>query len=63
MSGCSWKTSSRSTQGGQCVQTAGTRGAALIRDSKLGGCSPVLSVAPAAFDRFVSAIKSGRFER
>ncbi|MCX2730749.1 DUF397 domain-containing protein [Saccharopolyspora sp. NFXS83] len=62
MSECNWKKSSRSTQGGQCVQTAGVRGAALIRDSKLGECSPVLSLSTAAFGRFVGAIKSGRFQ-
>ncbi|MEU6129386.1 DUF397 domain-containing protein [Saccharopolyspora sp. NPDC047091] len=63
MSEFQWKTSSRSTQGGQCVQTAGRCGAALIRDSRLGDRSPVLSVAPAAFGRFVDAIKSGGFQR
>ncbi|MBB5070658.1 DUF397 domain-containing protein [Saccharopolyspora gloriosae] len=62
MSGYNWKKSSRSTQGGQCVQTSGARGAALIRDSKLGDRSPILRVSPAVFGRFVQAIRTDRFE-
>lgn len=62
MSECNWKKSSRSTQGGQCVQTAGVRGAALIRDSKLGERSPILSLSPAVFGRFVDAIRADRFQ-
>lgn len=56
-----WKKSSRSGQANACVEVASNLpGRALVRDSKLGGSSPVLNVPASAFADFVTAIKSGK---
>lgn len=57
-----WRTSSRSGKS-NCVQVAtNLASAALVRDSKLGARSPVLSVSPQVFGRFLGAVRSGRFD-
>ncbi|KAA5831298.1 DUF397 domain-containing protein [Saccharopolyspora hirsuta] len=59
-----WRKSSRSAQAGNCVEVASAGGtdAALVRDSKLGDESPVLSLSEKAFGSFVSSVKAGRFD-
>ncbi|MEU6346278.1 DUF397 domain-containing protein [Streptomyces sp. NPDC046977] len=64
--GAVWRKSSRS--GGndsQCVEVAtnlvSTHGAVGIRDSK-NPDGPALLVEPAAFTRFITAVRDGRFE-
>ncbi|KOV90532.1 DUF397 domain-containing protein [Streptomyces sp. NRRL B-3648] len=54
LGGLTWRKSSYSSdQGGQCVEVAETRAATLaIRDSKTP-TGPILTVAPAAFTRFI----------
>ncbi|WP_030341198.1 DUF397 domain-containing protein [Streptomyces sp. NRRL S-1022] len=52
---CKWRKSSYSSdQGGDCVEVAETPAATLaIRDSK-APAGPILTVAPAAFTRFIT---------
>ncbi|GAA4887023.1 DUF397 domain-containing protein [Saccharopolyspora cebuensis] len=62
-SGAQWRKSSRSGGAQQCVEVATNLvGAALIRDSKLGDASPVLSTSRGAYARFIGAMKAGRFD-
>ncbi|ASO20871.1 hypothetical protein FHR81_001840 [Actinoalloteichus hoggarensis] len=54
-----WRTSSRSANGGQCVEIGQTADVVGIRDTKdrQGG---VITVAPRAFDAFLAAAKDDR---
>lgn len=55
----SWRTSSYSTgNGGNCIETRSTAGRVLIRDTKDKGHGLVLSVSPAAWQRFTAVVKS-----
>ncbi|MBB5156729.1 DUF397 domain-containing protein [Saccharopolyspora phatthalungensis] len=57
-----WRKSSRSGQGNNCVEVATNQpGTALVRDSKLGEASPILSTTPQSFAAFIDAVKSDRF--
>lgn len=53
-----WRKSSYSGQGNACVEVADAR---LVRDSKLGDESPILSLSEAAFKAFIDATKRGKF--
>jgi hypothetical protein len=54
-----WRKSSHSTgNGGNCIETRSTPGRMMIRDTKDNGHGPVLSVSPAAWQRFTAAVKS-----
>jgi hypothetical protein len=61
-----WRTSSRSTNGGDCVEVAANLAAAtgvvLVRDSK-DRSGPVLSVPAAGWASFLTAVHEGRFDR
>ncbi|WP_456239496.1 DUF397 domain-containing protein [Actinopolyspora lacussalsi] len=59
-----WRKSSRSGgAGGNCVEVAQNfPSAALVRDSKLGETSPVLSTKHETFTAFIDAVKADRFE-
>ena len=54
-----WRTSTRSVGNGQCCGAASCRchGVA-VRDSQLGGCSPVLTSSAAAWEQFAGRVKA-----
>jgi hypothetical protein len=57
-----WKKSSYSANGNNCVEVAAAPGVVGVRDSKLGADSPILTVTPAGWSTFVSAVKAGQFD-
>lgn len=56
----SWRKSTRSNNQGACVEVAGLQDGHLVRDSKLGDDSPILTVPRGAFAAFIEAIKADR---
>lgn len=52
-----WRESTYSNNQGACVEIAELPGSHLVRDSKLGDRSPILTVTPEAFAAFVQAVK------
>lgn len=54
-----WRKSSHSGQANNCVEVADAR---LIRDSKLGDESPILSLSTQVFAAFIAATKSGKLD-
>ncbi|WP_223839727.1 DUF397 domain-containing protein [Saccharopolyspora pogona] len=58
-----WKKSSRSGQANACVEVASNLPErTLVRDSKLGDSSPILSMSAAVFESFVNNVKTGKFD-
>lgn len=61
-----WRTSARSTNGGNCVEVAAnlaaTTGTVLLRDSK-DRSGPVLTVPAAGWAAFLTAVHAGHFDR
>ncbi|GIG65490.1 DUF397 domain-containing protein [Phytomonospora endophytica] len=51
-----WKKSSRSQQGGQCVEARANTGLFQIRDSKLAD-SPILTLTPAEWSGLLATLK------
>ena len=58
-----WRRSSRSGANNDCVEIARVPGGRAVRDSKLGGTSPVLSFAGGSFGAFLARCKEGAFDR
>ena len=58
-----WRKAFRSSFDGNCVEVAGWSHSIGIRDSKLGGQSPVLVFSPDAFREFIVAVNEGKFDR
>jgi hypothetical protein len=59
LTGATWRKSTRSNNGGQCVEVADNlldRGVVGVRDSK-NPTGPALAVSPGAFRAFVDAVK------
>ena len=52
-----WHRSSRSHANGNCAEAALSGGTVLVRDSKLGASSPVLSFSPADWKTFLEGVK------
>ena len=52
-----WRKSSRSHANGNCTEAALGDGTVLVRDSKLGASSPVLSFSPADWKTFLEGVK------
>lgn len=57
-----WFTSSYSSANAECVEAAFIPGHTLLRDSKLGGGSPILAFGPTQWASFTSAISDGAFD-
>jgi hypothetical protein len=56
-----WRKSSFSFSNGNCLEVATpSRDGTLVRDSKLGGGSPLLAFSAAAWSRFTAGIKEVR---
>ncbi|MGH3589203.1 MAG: DUF397 domain-containing protein [Pseudonocardia sp.] len=53
-----WRTSSYSNNGGECVEVADQSGFVLVRDSKLGAASPILTVTTAQWHALLTAIRA-----
>jgi len=53
-----WAKSSRSGPNGNCAEAALRDGTVLVRDSKLGEGSPVLSFTPAAWAAFLAGLSA-----
>jgi hypothetical protein len=60
MSMVTWKKSTRSNGGGNCVEVATPPRAVMVRDSK-DQQGPVLHFAPAPWATFLKTIKAGAF--
>ena len=60
--GIVWRKSSRSAAAGHCVEVATGPGVVLVRDSK-DATGPVLRFGAPQWSTFVSAVRSGRFDR
>lgn len=60
--GARWFTSSYSAAQAQCVEVAFLPGHRLVRDSKLGEASPVLTVTPTDWSAFTAVVKAGRLD-
>jgi Domain of unknown function (DUF397) len=56
-----WRKSTRSNDGGNCVEVAKTSGAVAVRDSK-DPTGPVLVFTPDAWRAFIDAAKQGEFD-
>ncbi len=52
-----WRTSTRSSDGENCVETAAGAATVHVRDTKLGEASPILTLTPIAWAGFTDAVK------
>lgn len=59
----SWRKSSRSNDGGQCVEVRLADGGPQVRDSKLGDTSPIFGLSLDDFAAFLGAMNTEAVER
>jgi Domain of unknown function (DUF397) len=58
-----WKTSTRSSGNGQCVEVAtNLTGVVAVRDTKDKGIGPVLTFTPDEWNAFIGGAKEGEFD-
>lgn len=57
-SALTWRKSTRSSQQQACVEVADTGGLTLVRDSKLGDASPILSITSSSWRAFVVTLRA-----
>ena len=63
-SGVTWRKSTYSNNGGNCVEVACLDdGRVAVRDSKAGSAGPVLLFLAGEWDAFVRGMKAGEFDR
>lgn len=60
--GITWRKSSRSAAAGHCVEVATGSDVVLVRDSK-DAAGPVLRFGATQWNAFVTAVRSGTFDR
>jgi hypothetical protein len=59
--GATWRKSTRSNNGGTCVEVAATRDVVGVRDSK-DPAGPVLVFSPAEWRAFVAEVRTGALD-
>lgn len=60
--GLSWRKSSFSGNGGECVEVVGHDGMILVRDTKDHGHGPVQRFTRAEWRAFVAGVRNGEFD-
>jgi hypothetical protein len=58
-----WRKSSYSNSSGNCVEAASADRIVAVRDTKQGGCGPLLGFTGSAWRRFLAEAKSGKAVR
>ena len=57
-----WRKSSRSGSQGSCVEVRLVDGVVQVRDTKLGGASPILDVPASGWAALAARVKDGAFD-
>jgi hypothetical protein len=57
-----WHKAAASNGGTNCVEVMETEGGFLVRDTKDGGCGPVLTFTHGEWDAFLDGVLNGEFD-